>query len=141
MYIKGAGESRNTSMVERIQNRKYGYNLFYVINTINYIIGKEVLEEDYQTISVEKWMRKATIKEFKRYDLLMRNQTKSVIVDWKFTIYDAKEKIREKDTEVKNLQYYQLARKDYKTEVELKFYCLHERVVNREYHEYTTEKF
>lgn len=55
----------------------------------------------------------------------MRNQEKCVIVDWKFTMLDAKEKIKGKSTERKNLLYYQLARKDYKTDVELKFYCLH----------------
>jgi len=37
-------------------------------------VGKEVFENDYQAMSVEKWMRKVTIKEFKRYDLLLRNQ-------------------------------------------------------------------
>ena len=63
MYIKGAGESRNVHTVERIQDKnKFIYDLFKVINTVNYIVGKEVLEEDYQTMSVEKWMRKMTIK-------------------------------------------------------------------------------
>lgn len=31
-----------------------------------------------------------TIKEFKRYDLLMRNHHKCGIIDWKFTRLDAK---------------------------------------------------
>ena len=126
LYIKGAGESRNIRTVERIQeHNKFIYNLFKVIHTISYIVGKEVLEEDYQTMSVEKWMRKATIKEFKRFDLLMRNQHQCAIIDWKFTMLDAKEKIKGKATQSKNLLYCQLARKDYKTDVELKFYCLH----------------
>ena len=63
LYIKGAGESRNVHTVERIQDKnKFIYDLFKVINTVNYIVGREVLEEDYQTMSVEKWMRKMTIK-------------------------------------------------------------------------------
>jgi 1,4-dihydroxy-2-naphthoyl-CoA synthase len=34
-----------------------------------------------------------------------------------------------------------LARKDYKTDVELKFYCFHERTVNQFYHCFTTARF
>jgi hypothetical protein len=78
------------------------YDLFKVVNTICYIIGKEILENDYQTISVEKWMRKFTEKKFKRYDLLMRSEHKCAIIDWKFTRLDAEEKIRGASTQKKN---------------------------------------
>ena len=55
----------------------------------------------------------------------MRNQHKCCIIDWKFTRLDAKEKIKGGSTQRKNLLYYQLAKKDYKTDVELIFYCIH----------------
>jgi hypothetical protein len=90
-FIKGAGEARNRNTIQKIQgHNKFVYDLFKVINAVCYIVGKEILENDYQTISVEKWMRKNTIKQFKRFDLLMRNQQKCSIIDWKFTRLDAK---------------------------------------------------
>lgn len=47
--------------MRKIQGQnKFVYDLFKVVNTVCYIIGKEVLENDYQTMSVEKWMRKFT---------------------------------------------------------------------------------
>lgn len=74
-FIKGAGEARNSNLIKRIQGQnKFVYDLFKVINTVCYIVGKEILENDYQTMSVEKWMRKVTEKKFKRYDLLMRSE-------------------------------------------------------------------
>ena len=60
-FIKGAGEARNPAVIKKMQTHiRYTYDLFNVINTVSYVIGKEILENDYQTISVEKWMRKFT---------------------------------------------------------------------------------
>ena len=86
-------------------------------------------------------MRKYTEKKFKRYDLLMRGEHKCSIVDWKFTRLDAEEKIKGAGTNRKNEIYYQLAKKDFKTEISLKFYCFHQRIVNHSYHCFTTAKF
>ena len=86
-------------------------------------------------------MRKVTIKEFKRYDLLLRNQEKCCIVDWKFTRLHANEKIKGGGVQRKNKLYYQLAKKDFKTDVELKFYCFHERMLNKSYHYFTVAEF
>lgn len=62
-YIKGGGEARNRNTIRKIQSQnKFIYDLFKVINTASYIVGKEVIENDYQAMSVEKWMRKVTIK-------------------------------------------------------------------------------
>ena len=125
-FIKGGGEARNRSTIRKIQGQnKFIYDLFKVINTVCYIVGKEVFENDYQAMSVEKWMRKVTIKEFKRYDLLLRNQEKCCIVDWKFTRLHAFDKIKGAGVQRKNKLYYQLAKKDFKTDIELKFYCFH----------------
>lgn len=92
-------------------------------------------------MSVEKWMRKFTEKKFKRFDLLMRSERKCSIIDWKFTRLDAEEKIKGAQTQRKNEIYYQLARKDFKTDIELKFYCFHEKVANHSYHYFTCANF
>ncbi len=81
---------------------KFVYDLFKVINTVCYIMGKEILQNDLQTVSVQKWMRKYTEKKFKRYDLLMRAEHKCSIVDWKFTRLDAEQKIKGAGTSRKN---------------------------------------
>ncbi len=40
-FIKGAGEGRNPDLIRRIQGQnKFVYDLFKVINTVCYIIGK-----------------------------------------------------------------------------------------------------
>lgn len=89
------------------------------------IVGKEVVANDYWIMSSEKWMRKKTEKVFKRFDLILRNENKICIIDWKFTKNKADEKINKKAFVKKNELYLQLAKKDYKSEVELKFYCIH----------------
>ena len=38
-------------------------------------------------------MRKSTVKRFKRFDLLLRNDDKVCIIDWKFSKVDAHYKI------------------------------------------------
>ena len=48
-----------------------------------------MLEGKYMTITSEKWMRKSTVKKFKRFDLLLRNDDKVCIIDWKFSRVDA----------------------------------------------------
>lgn len=40
------------------EHYKFSYKLEKVINTILFIIGKEMIEGGYLTISSEKWMRK-----------------------------------------------------------------------------------
>lgn len=62
-------------------------------------------------------MRYTTAKKFKRYDLLLRNEQKSGIIDWKFTKLEANEKIKGNGVNNKNKQYYQLACKDFLTDV------------------------
>lgn len=37
----------------------------------------------------------------------------------------------------KNKAYYQLASKDFKTSVQLKFYCFHQQVLSNAYHYFT----
>lgn len=71
----------------------------------------------------------------------MRNEEKCSIIDWKFTRLDAEDKIKGASTQRKNEIYVQLARKDYKTDIELKFYCFHERPVNSSYHCFSCAKF
>ena len=138
LFVKGCGEARNPKRVKHLQGHdKYVYDLFKVVNTISYIVGKEMLENDYETITSEKWMRKATEKSFRRLDLVLRNKEKCCVLDWKFTRLEAKEKIKGNWIAYKNKIYYQLASKDFKTSVELKFYCLHERIVTYNYHHFT----
>jgi hypothetical protein len=142
IYIKGAGEARNAEIVRRMQNKnKFYYDLFNVVHTLCYVVGKEMLENDYQTISSEKWMRYTTEKKFKRYDLLLRNEEKSGIIDWKFSKLVAEEKIKGNGVKNKNKQYYQLAYKDYLTDVELKFYCFHARLSFNTYHFFTCASY
>jgi len=76
-----------------------------------------MLENDYQTICSEKWMRYTTSKKFKRYDLLLRTEEKCCIIDWKFSKLIADEKIKGNSVKNKNKQYYQLAYKDFLTDV------------------------
>lgn len=38
------------------------YNLNKVINTIQFIIGKQIIENDYTIMCAQKWMRKTTKK-------------------------------------------------------------------------------
>jgi hypothetical protein len=75
-------------------------------------------------MTAEKWMRKTTKKQFKRFDLLLRNFDKCCIVDWKFSKITAETKINSKAFVAKNKVYYQLTNKDFKSDVELKFYCI-----------------
>lgn len=52
IFIKGAGEARDLQIIRKMQSKnKFYYDLFNVIHTICYVIGKEMLENDYQTIS------------------------------------------------------------------------------------------
>jgi 5-methylcytosine-specific restriction endonuclease McrBC regulatory subunit McrC len=62
-------------------------------------------------------MRKTTEKRFKRFDLLLRNEDKSGIIDWKFSKLMAEQKIKGNGVKNKNRQYYQLAYKDFLTDV------------------------
>lgn len=142
IFIKGAGEARDLQIIKKMQSKnKFYYDLFNVIHTICYVVGKEMLENDYQTISSEKWMRFTTEKRFKRYDLLLRNEVKSGIIDWKFSKLVAEEKIKGNGVKNKNKQYYQLAYKDFLTDVELKFYCFHARVNFNTYHFFTCASY
>jgi hypothetical protein len=111
-----------------------------VVNTISFIVGREMLENGFETMSAEKWMRKSTEKKFKRFDLLLRNENRCKIIDWKFTKLVAEEKIKGSSIARKNKIYYQLAAKDYKTSIELQFYCFHEKD-NHEFHEFTTASY
>ncbi len=47
----------------------------------------------------------------------MRGEHKCSIIDWKFTRLDAEDKIRGASTHKKNIAYYQLAKKDFKTDI------------------------
>lgn len=47
-------------------------------------------------------MRRVTQKKFKRFDLLLRNDEKVCIIDWKFSKADANEKIGRKEFVKKN---------------------------------------
>lgn len=60
-------------------------------------------------------MRMSTVKDFKRFDLIMRSENKICIIDWKFTDRKADEKIRARDFVKKNGLYFELANKDYKS--------------------------
>lgn len=57
------------------------------------IIGREMIEGGYVTISSEKWMRKFSAKRFKKFDLLLRNSNRVCVIDWKFSRVNADEKI------------------------------------------------
>ena len=118
LYVKGGGQARNPKRVKHLQGHdKYVYDLFKVINTVSYIIGKEMFENGYNTITSEKWMRKVTEKKFRRLDLVLRNKEKCGVLDWKFTRLEAKQKIRGSWIAFKNKAYYQLASKDFRTSV------------------------
>lgn len=141
ILIKGAGEARNADTMARLQREnKYTYDLFKVVNTINFIVGREILENGFETMSAEKWMRKSTEKKFKRFDLLLRNENRCKIIDWKFTKLVAEEKIKGSSIARKNKIYYQLAAKDYRTSIELQFYCFHEKDTH-EFHDFTTAHY
>ena len=56
-------------------------------------------------------MRKSTVKRFKRFDLLLRNDDKVCIIDWKFSKVDAHYKMTANRQTDKNKSYFQLARK------------------------------
>lgn len=56
-------------------------------------------------------MRKSTVKKFKRFDLLLRNDDKVCIIDWKFSKIDAEYKMTTKKIAERNKVYFQLARK------------------------------
>jgi len=82
-------------------------------------------------------MRKKTKKSFKRFDLILRNENKICIIDWKFSRISAHEKINTRAFVKKNELYLQLAKKDYKSDVELKFYCIHIDYMLDHYHKFT----
>lgn len=95
IFLKEAGDGRNPETIRKLQGlNKLIYDLFKVLYTVCYILGKEILENGFQTISVEKWMHKTTVKKFKRLDLVLRNEECCCILDWKFSRVDAEEKIR-----------------------------------------------
>lgn len=52
-----------------------------------------MIEGGYITISSEKWMRKFSEKKFRKFDLLLRNQKKACIIDWKISRQNADHKI------------------------------------------------
>lgn len=81
-------------------------------------------------------MRRSTKKKFKRFDLLLRSDHKVCIIDWKFSKVNANQKITAASFVEKNKQYFQLARKQYNADVQLKFYCFHQKCDDR-YHQYT----
>ena len=85
-------------------------------------------------------MRKSTVKQFKRFDLLLRNEESVCIIDWKFSKVNADQKINTAMFAKKNRQYFQLARKEYNANVRLKFYCFHQRADER-FHRYTFADF
>ncbi len=82
-------------------------------------------------------MRKKSRKSFKRFDLILRNQDKICIIDWKFSKIKANQKINTRAFVKKNELYLQLAKKEYKSDVELKFYCFHVDQIIEHYHQST----
>jgi hypothetical protein len=58
------------------------------------IVGMEMIEGGYVTVSVEKWMRRYSKRSFKKFDLLLRNDKKVCIIDWKFSHERADERIK-----------------------------------------------
>jgi hypothetical protein len=41
LFIKGAGQPRNPQIISRMQKqKKFSYDLFFVVNTVCYIVGK-----------------------------------------------------------------------------------------------------
>lgn len=92
-------------------------------------------------MTAEKWMRKTTQKKFRRLDVVLRNEIKCCIIDWKFSQSSAENKISDRRVNLKNMIYYQLASKDFLTNnVELKFYCIHARS-SQHYHDYSVAMY
>ncbi len=51
-------------------------------------------------------MRKATVKKFRRFDLILRHENKVCIIDWKFSRLGAEEKLKGNATLKKNKVYH-----------------------------------
>ena len=66
-------------------------------------------------------MRKTTIKKFRRYDLVLRNEDEVCVLDWKFSNNDPENLLRDRKFTIKNKDYYELARMEFKAEVKLKY--------------------
>ena len=86
-------------------------------------------------------MRKSTVKRFKRFDLLLRSDEKVCIIDWKFSKIDAQYKMTANKIAERNKVYFQLARKEFNSTVELKFYCFHQKLDGKNHHKYTVAEF
>ena len=86
-------------------------------------------------------MRKSTIKKFKRFDLLLRNDDKVCIIDWKFSRVDAQYKMTDNKITDRNKVYFQLARKEFNSDVQLKFYCFHQKSEGKYHHQFTVAEF
>lgn len=112
-----------------------------VLNTLKAIVGKEVFANDYWIMSSEKWMRKKTLKDFKRLDLILRNENNICIIDWKFSKDQANMKVNRGLYGKKNLIYFQLAKKDYKSDVDLKFYCIHNEILMDHHHKWSSAEY
>ena len=86
-------------------------------------------------------MRKVTKKKFRRYDLILRNQNQACILDWKFSINQPDKLLYDFKTEKKNRDYIELAKKEYKTNVKLKYVVLTPQFYHGHYQRYQCEQY
>ena len=127
-YVSGKGWINNQPLLIDLYSSKLLYNPERVIHTINYIIGLEMVQGGYEEIATEKLFEVTNPLEddhfnFNRLDLLLRNEHKVLVIDWKFTFQKAKDYIRGYKHKVQ--KYLRLAKKYYKCEVEFRLYCIH----------------
>jgi hypothetical protein len=123
-YILGAGVIRSREFLDGLRRYKLRYDLNIVTNTINYIIGKEMLEGGYEVIGTEKlYMIRTNPPNFNRLDLLLRRKDKVLVIDWKFSRFSARDYIKAYRSKVRN--YLKIAKKQYDCEVEFHLYCIH----------------
>lgn len=123
-YILGAGHIRSQHFLDVLKHYKLRYNLNMVTHTINYIIGKEMLEGNYEVIGSEKlYMVRTSPSNFNRLDLLLRRKDKVLVIDWKFSRFSARDYIKAYRSKVR--KYLSIAKKQYDCEVEFHLYCIH----------------
>lgn len=84
--------------------------------TIDYIIGREMLEGGYEKIASEKLFNTCRFPlNFNRLDLLLRRADKVLVIDWKFSCFSAKDYF--KHYRKKMHKYMRLAKKHYDCDV------------------------
>lgn len=129
-YIQGVGKVRNEGFLASLRPFNLNYDINKVINTVNYIIGREILEGGYEMIGCEKSYRiKVNPLNYNRLDLLLRRKDKVLVIDWKFSFLSAKDYLKKYQKKIN--QYLKIAKLHYDCEVEFHLYCIH-RHVNRE---------